>query len=88
MGDGADVVHEVVGGDGLAVEEDSVDAVADQQLAGGGRDGRPVHQQEHRGQGHREARHAWGYHGDNVSTLLGVLCLSYLCRTASGWASI
>ena len=83
MGDGADVVHEVVGGDGLAVEEDAVDAVADQQLAGGGRDGRPVHQQEHRGQGHREARHAWGYHDDNVLTLLCLLVLQNVASEGS-----
>ena len=59
MRHGTDVVHEVVGGDGLTVEEDPVDGVAHQQLGAGGGDRVHVHQQEHGRQCHGETCHTW-----------------------------
>ena len=55
VGDRADVVHEVVSGEGLRVEEDTIDAVAEEKLSRGGVQRGPVHQEEHRRKRHCEA---------------------------------
>ena len=52
-----DVVHEVVGRYGLAVEEDTIDDVAHDELGAGGHDGVPLQQEEHGGKCHSKTGH-------------------------------
>ena len=59
VGDGADVIHEVVSRESLGVKEDAIDAIAEEELGRGGCQGIPVHQEEHRRKRHCEAGYTW-----------------------------